>query len=303
MKIPRSTLEQWRVLQAIVEYGSFSKAAAALHRSQSSVSYMVSNLQEQIGVELLKIEGRKARLTETGVTLLRDAKDLVDGALRLEERAQHLKQGWEPQINFVVDSLFPRPLLAQALSQTAAGCPQSRVQLKEVILSGADEEIATGEADLVITANLPVGVLGDPLMEIEFVAVAYPDHALHKLGRELTSDDLAKELQIVVRDSGTRQPRDDGWLGAAHRWTVSSGETKSAILRAGMGFGWQPVHAIEQDLANGLLKPLPMREGQRRRRMLYLVFPKSKPVGPGARRLSEILRKCVSEYREPVVPG
>src|SRR5262249_4335791 len=116
-----------------------------------------------------------------------------------------------PEINFVVDSLLPRPILACALTDVAGNCPQSRVQLKEVVLSGADEAIASGEADVVIAANLPVGVLGDPLMEIEFVAVAHPGHRLHQLGRELSVEDLANELQIVIRDSGTRSPRDDGW--------------------------------------------------------------------------------------------
>jgi DNA-binding transcriptional LysR family regulator len=65
-----------------------------------------------------------------------------------------------------------------------------------------------------------------------------------------------------------------------------------------MGFGWQPVHAIEKDLADGTLKPLPLREGQRRKRTLYLIFPKSKP-GPGAKRFAAILHQCVKEYRAP----
>src|SRR5258706_12700218 len=66
MRVPRSTLEQWSVLKAIVDHGGFAQAAEALHRSQSSVSYMVARLQEQLSVELLAIEGRKARLTEQG---------------------------------------------------------------------------------------------------------------------------------------------------------------------------------------------------------------------------------------------
>jgi DNA-binding transcriptional LysR family regulator len=296
MKIPHTTLEQWRVLQAIVEYGSFSKAAEALHRSQSSVSYMVANLQEQLGVDLLRIEGRRARLTDTGAELLRDASELVDSALKLEARALHLKQGWEPEIHFVVDGLFPRPLLTKALSEVAASCPQSRLQLKEVVMSGADEAIAGGEADVVISGGLPEGALGDPLMEVEFIAVASPTHPLHKLGRELSTEDLGPELQIVVRDSGTRNPRDDGWLGA-RRWTVSNGETKVALLKSGMGFGWQPLHTIEKELEEGSLKPLPLREGQRRKRTLYLVFPGQKKPGPGALKFAGILRECVSQYR------
>ena len=51
---PRTTLEQWRVLQAIVDAGGFAQAAQELHRSQSSVSYAIARLQEQVGVPLLE---------------------------------------------------------------------------------------------------------------------------------------------------------------------------------------------------------------------------------------------------------
>src|SRR5689334_8250100 len=105
MKIPRSTLEQWQVLQAIVDCGGYAQAAEALHRSQSSVSYMVARLQEQVGVELLEIDGRRARLTKNGEALLRRARALLDDAFQLEEFARSLNQGWESELRFAVDSL------------------------------------------------------------------------------------------------------------------------------------------------------------------------------------------------------
>ena len=52
-RIPRTTLEQWAVLAAVVDEGGFAQAAAALHRSQSAVSYAVARLQEALDVPLL----------------------------------------------------------------------------------------------------------------------------------------------------------------------------------------------------------------------------------------------------------
>ena len=60
MKAPRVTLDQWRTLQAVVDHGGFAQAAEALHRSQSSVSYTVARMQDQLGVPLLRIDGRRA---------------------------------------------------------------------------------------------------------------------------------------------------------------------------------------------------------------------------------------------------
>lgn len=61
-----TTLDQWEVFQAVIQLGSFAPAAAKMNRSQSTISYAVSRLQEQIKLPLLKMESRRAELTETG---------------------------------------------------------------------------------------------------------------------------------------------------------------------------------------------------------------------------------------------
>ena len=63
MSLPRTTLEQWAVLAAVIDRGGFAQAAAALHRSQSAVSYAVARLQELLDTPLLSLKGRKAVLT------------------------------------------------------------------------------------------------------------------------------------------------------------------------------------------------------------------------------------------------
>ncbi|RCI64039.1 LysR family transcriptional regulator, partial [Pseudomonas aeruginosa] len=79
-----------------------AQAAEALHRSQSSISYTVARMQEQLGVPLLRIDGRKAVLTEAGEVLLRRSRQLVKQAGQLEELAHHMEQGWEPEVRLVV---------------------------------------------------------------------------------------------------------------------------------------------------------------------------------------------------------
>lgn len=299
MRIPRTTLEQWAVLQAIVDHGGFAQAADHLHRSQSSVSYMVSRLQEQVGVDLLVMVGRKARLTDHGKALLRSASELLAGAHRLEHTAASLRQGWESEIGLAVDVAFPKPLLLRALARFTQSVTQTRVQLREVVLSGADEALLDQGADIVIGTRVPSQFLGKLLIDVEFIAVAHPDHALFHLGRALTMDDLRLELQIVARDSGTSKPRDDGWLGAAQRWTVTSMETSADMVASGLGFAWLPRHVIQPMLDTGRVAPLPLTEGGTRRVPLYLVSGKPGQIGPAARELSEILQDCVRGVSVP----
>src|SRR5690606_41118712 len=108
-------------------------------------------------------------------------------------------------------------------------------------------------------------------LDVEFVAVAHPDHPLHALQRVLTREDLTRHMQIVVRDSGTLRPRDEGWLGAPERWTVTSMATSLAMLEAGLGYAWLPRHMLQRQLQAGSLWPLPLEQGQTRRVSLYLI--------------------------------
>jgi DNA-binding transcriptional LysR family regulator len=292
-RAPRVTLDQWRALQAVIDHGGYAQAAAHLHRSQSSVSYTVARLQEQLGMPLLYIDGRKARLTEAGEVLLRRSRQLLQEATQLESLAHTLEQGWEPVIRLVVDAAFPAGWLMQALARFAPQAQGTQVQLREVVLSGADDALREG-AELVIGVNLPDEVLGEALSNIEFIAVAHPEHPLHQLERSLTASDLRKATQVVISDSG-REARDIGWLGAERRWTVTSIDTALSAVRHCLGFGWLPAHKVAAPIERGELRALPLREGQRYTAPLYLVFGQGDNVGPATRALAGTITQVVRE--------
>ena len=64
------TLDQLRILSAIVNEGSFKKAADSLYVTQPAVSLQVQNLEKQLEVTIFDRGGRKAELTEAGQLLL-----------------------------------------------------------------------------------------------------------------------------------------------------------------------------------------------------------------------------------------
>jgi len=290
---PRVSLEQWRALQAVVDQGGFAQAAQALHKSQSSVSYTVARLQEQLGITLLEIHGRKAELTDEGRALLRRSRHLLKEALSLEQFADGLEQGWEADVNLVVDAAFPTNILMTALRQFAPLSKGSLVQLTEVVLSGAEDALERGATDIAICANVPAGFLGEPLLDITFVAVTHAEHSMQLNDRAITTTDLERHLQVVIRDSGERQQRDVGWLGADHRWSVSSIETARQVLLSGLGYCWLPEHCIRTELEKGVLKKLNLREGGHYNGTLYLVYGKDRNPGPGARLLTELLHEAI----------
>jgi len=293
MFAPRISLDQWRSLNAVVETGGYSQAAAMLNRSQSSVSYHIARLQDLLGIEVFRIVGRKARLTEHGEVLYRRSQQLLREAEQLEQLAHTLEQGWEAEINLVVDAAFPPALLMQALKLFEPQSKGTRVQLNEVVLSGAEDALVEGNADLVIGASAPSGFLGDHLISIDFIAVANPAHALHKLKRPITASDLDKHLQVIIRDSGYARKMDFGWLQASHQWSVSSIDTAVTAISNGLGFGWLPRHVISSYIDKKNLKTLPLTEGQQYRASLQMIYGDSENAGPATRTLAKIIKDVV----------
>ncbi|QEA38741.1 LysR family transcriptional regulator [Pistricoccus aurantiacus] len=296
--IPRISLEQWAVLQAVVDEGSFARAAESLNKSQSAVSYTLKSMQEQLPVEMLIIRGRKAELTEAGETLLRRARVLIEEALSLERLAANLAQDWEPEVRLAIEIIFPPELLGEALAAFIPESRSSRVQLIESVLSGTHEALVNGKADLIVTNRPPPGLLGQPLLSIEFVAVAHPQHPLHHMGRELTEQDLRTHRQFVVRDTGIKRSQDAGWLGAEERWTVSQLKTSIQFVTRGLGFAWLPLEHIRQELETEMLKPLPLAEGGSRHEELYLVFANRDSTGPATQALAEALQRVCRDYKQ-----
>jgi DNA-binding transcriptional LysR family regulator len=291
LNLPKTTLEQWAVLAAVVDEGGFAQAALTLNRSQSAISYSIARLQESLDLALLVIEGRRSVLTPHGRTLLARGRVLVKELDTLEALARSLKEGWESELKLIVDAAFPRARLLDIVAELQDSCPSTQIQLADVVLSGAEQAITEGSGDLVVTSRVPPGYLSDWLLDVNFVAVAHADHPLLRLGRELTSDDLARHVQAVVRDSGTAQPRDEGWLGSERRFTVSSMDASLATILAGLAYAWLPEHLLVELLLSGTLRRLPLVSGGSRKVSLHIVLVHANVVGPAARAAADAFHR------------
>jgi DNA-binding transcriptional LysR family regulator len=290
---PRITLEQWQALVAVVDAGSYAKAAASLHKSQSTVPSAVQTLESMLGVRAFEIRGRKAVLTPTGDLLQRRARVLLDEARSLEAASRRVSAGWEAELTIAADILFPYWLLLRCFDRFGTESPDTRIELIESVLAGTTDAVTSGRAHLAIASRIPPGFVGDPLVRLRAIPVAHPDHPLHKLGRPLALRDLRAHRQLIVRESDAlRATRPT--LEAAQRWTVSHMSTSIVAAVQGFGYGWYPEEKIRPELAAGTLKSLPMREGGERFAQMYLIHADRDNAGPGTLRLAEIIREVTS---------
>lgn len=293
MNTLRITLDQWSALAAVVEAGGYAKAAERLHKSQSSITYAVQQLESQLDVKVFTVAGRKARLTPTGELLYRRARYLLDEASALELSSKRLSAGWEAQIGLAVEMIFPSWLLLKCLDAFGSESPHTRVEIIESVLGHHSDALGSGQVDLAIFGSVPPGYLGDSLMRLRFVLVASPQHPLHRLGRKLAVRDLRQHRHLVMRESSAARATPTS-VDVTQRWTVSQIATLIEAARSGYGFAWLPEEKIRDELANGTLKALAMQEGGEAFVELYLIFADREHAGPGIRRLADILRAGVS---------
>jgi len=290
----RVTLAQWQMLAAVVDHGGFARAAEAIHKSPSTLNHAVHKLEEQLGVAVMEPVGRQMRLTEAGELLLRRARQLLENAASLEDVANRLAEGLEAEVVLAVDQVFPPDALARALEAFSSAYPHVRVQLHETVLNGGIEMLYDGSADLVVSGISAQGFLGEPLVRVHFVAVAHPDHPLHRLGRPLDLRDLEQYRQLVVRDSALRQSMDAGWLKAEQRWTVSHLQTSIDMLEHGLGFAWIPETRLRQAVAERRLERLPLAAGGSREYPVQLIHRDRDRAGPATHALAEALKVAVT---------
>lgn len=288
------TLEQWQALVAVVDNGGYAQAAEALGKSQSAISYAVQKLETSLEARVFRLEGRRSALTDTGQALVRHARKLLEDADRVEKLARQYGTGAEAEIRIAMDAIFPSDLLMCVLVEFATLQPFTRINLLESTLSGTDEALLKGQAQLVLGGRVPPGFLGTPLLTVRFIPVAHPDHPLHQMNTPLTLEDLRQHRQLVVRDSGSRN-LDAGWLGAEQRWTLSSLKTSIECACEGIGFAWYPEVRIRRQLEQGLLKPLRMQIPADRKAEIYLILADGEFATPGVVKLAELLQRRLAE--------
>jgi DNA-binding transcriptional LysR family regulator len=199
------TLEQLRLFVAVAEREHVTRAAAAIHRTQSAVSAAIAGLEHQSGVILFHRIGRRIALTEEGRQFLVEARAVVaqaDAAERALADLAGLKRG---TLTLMASQTIASYWLPPKLVAFRARHPQVSVKA----LVGNTAEVAQAVADGRVEIGLVEGAVHDPVLELtqvgrdRLVIVAPADHPWTR--KPPRAADLIKE-QWVLREpgSGTR---------------------------------------------------------------------------------------------------
>src|SRR5580704_8755787 len=295
------SLDQLRAFIAAVDEGSFSAGARKLHRAQSAVSELVSNLEAQLGVVLFDRSERYPRLTPAGIQLLADARSVVANVDLLKARAKGISHGLESELSAVVDVLFPIEAIAESAKEFRDRFPRTPLRLYVEALGGAYQPVLDGRCSLGVVGSLPIApdsVTLERLQGLPMILVAARDHPLALISGVIPKAELAKHVQLVLTDrSELSTGREFGVLSPL-TWRLGDLFAKHAFLLKGLGWGGMPLHAVKQDLLEGRLVKLSIEDLAEEGLILPMsaVYLTAKPPGPAGRWLIERLRQCPSQH-------
>lgn len=133
-----------------VRHSSFTQAAAVLHVTQSTVSKMVRQLEEEVGQPLLIREGRSVRLTDTGRIVFDRGEEALSVVQRLHRDVADLSHmgrgqlllGLPPMVNF---------LFAPLIKRFKAQYPQVELKLVEAGGQVIEQSVLNGDLELGVT--------------------------------------------------------------------------------------------------------------------------------------------------------
>jgi DNA-binding transcriptional LysR family regulator len=162
-------LRSLRYFVETVRLNSFTQAAESLHVTQSTISKMVRQLEEEVGAQLLLREGRKLTLTDTGNVVYARGVEMLATMRQLAvevrdtqsvERGQ-LTVGIPPMINL---------LFTPVLKEFRKRHPNIALTLQEDAGQVIERQVALGELEIGMTV-LPA----DPELELQTAPIAsYP---------------------------------------------------------------------------------------------------------------------------------
>ena len=190
---------------AVARYKSFSKAAAASHVSQSVISKLVKNLEQELGITLLNRSSKKVALTDAGAIFLADAENVVTLFRNLIsdfEKKCKLPKG---KVSIGLPLMTEAVSFAQLLGEFRKNYPEIETNLYEYGSKKIELAIHDELLDVGIICCLP----SNPEIYASFSfshaplnVVVHPQHSLAKL-QEVSLSDLAQESFILSNSDFT----------------------------------------------------------------------------------------------------
>jgi len=275
-------LLELRAFLAVVNEGSFSRAAARLQRTQPAISQAVRRLEDELGQKLFDRSSNPGSLTEAGTVLRNYGERLI----RLTEEA-------EMSVREIDDVRRGRvlvgtndtgiPVLLPLVAEFQASYPNILVDLRRVHTRHIPIEVLHRSLDFgFITFHATEGRLRDvSLGDDELVAIVHPSHPFAKKSK-LTVSEWAKQPIVFHNEPSVARERvmkiiDERHLTMNVRLAIPSLDGIKLAVEMNLGISLLPRRCVASEVRRRQLAAVPIPELRlpRQMRLIYRRAPLS----------------------------
>ena len=193
-------MKQLRSYIAVVDYGSFTKAAEKTYTSQPTVSAHIKALEEELGVQLIARDTKNLRVTQKG-------KELYDCACGMLALQQQMLDKWENEdrkaITIGVSTIPSGYILPGLLEGFRSEHPDVAISIRQSDSEEIEAAVEKGASDVGIVGEEPGGnLLGTPIAEDKTVLIVPNTPAFRK---SIKARDLKALLSqpMLFREKGS----------------------------------------------------------------------------------------------------
>jgi DNA-binding transcriptional LysR family regulator len=253
-------LDAMAVLLSVVENGSLSAASRALHSPLPTVSRKISELEAQLGVQLLVRTSRKALITEAGENYVIAAREILGRVEEAERRASGEYVSPRGDLTITAPIVFGRLHVLPIITEFLKVFPDINIRLvmSDRSVSLADEHIDVALRISVLSEN---NLIATRLGTIRTCVYANPDY-LRRHGQPLHPRDLENHRCIAfegVLSNRFWTFKDTGSEITVPVWPRLSVNTAEAAVDAaadGLGVTRVMSYQAKRAVEAGLLVPL-----------------------------------------------
>jgi DNA-binding transcriptional LysR family regulator len=285
------TTETLRAFLAVLDHGSFSAAARALHRVPSAISMTIAGLEAELALDLFDRSGREPKPTEAARAIEPRARALAAQFRELEAQALALSEGLERRLTLAVSPELSVSGWAEALAVVGREYPLLEVEVLSAPQADALAMVHSGQANLALVFERNGQSDTEAFHEIgreTLVIVAGPGHRF-AAGDPVTDQDLRRERQVAVAGRAGRYV-DPRLIWSRLIWRTDGYLTALELVRAGLGWAYLPEALVTPLLQQGkLVKPRLAHMTNECSLWVDLVWATDRPLGLAARRYIAVL--------------
>ena len=245
-------VHQLRYFCAVVETGSFTRAAAREHVAQPSLSQQIMKLEEELGTHLFDRLGRTVRLTDLGQTFLPRARAILRELQAAKDEVVERKASVSGPVSIGVIPTIAPYFLPSRIATFSRKYPDSSLSVVEDITLGLMDRLRAGTIDMALMA-LPMrghDFESFPLRTERLFAILPKGHDLARR-RTLMLKELREEPFLLLRDDHCfRETAMEACQRARlmPRIVFESGQFSSILgmVGAGLGVSIVPEMALER---------------------------------------------------------